>query len=410
MAGVLGIIAEYNPFHNGHLYHLEEAKQRSGCNYSICVMTGNFAQRGGTSLINKWTKTEMALAGGIDLVLELPTIYSVSSAENFAEGAVKVLNTTGIVTNLAFGMESNDLSSLNNIANVLYQEPREYVTMLNHELSRGNSFPKARESAIMMYLNDIKRYANILSGSNNILAIEYLKALKKTKSDMMPIGVQRKKVFYNEDKIVDDFASASAIRKLVQLQQFDDIRRVMPRECYMLLREEMKRGNLVFDLRKYETIILYNLRKMTIRDIANIPDVSEGLEYSIKEAAENCNTIRDFIDMVKTKRYTQTRIQRILVYALLGIDRKMMDLSRKVIPYLRVLGCNDKGKELLSEIVRRDPKTNLVTSVKKFLDDRPSRQIQQMLAIDLFASDTYTLGYEYESRANLDYTNPLIVR
>lgn len=406
MAGVLGIIAEYNPFHNGHLYHLEEAKQRSGCNYSICVMTGNFAQRGGTSLINKWTKTEMALAGGIDLVLELPTIYSVSSAENFAEGAVKVLNTTGIVTNLAFGMESNDLSSLNNIANVLYQEPREYVTMLNHELSRGNSFPKARESAIMMYLNDIKRYANILSGSNNILAIEYLKALKKTKSDMMPLGVQRKKVFYNDDKIVDDFASASAIRKLVQLQQFDDIRRVMPRECYMLLREEMKRGNLVFDLRKYETIILYNLRKMTIRDIANIPDVSEGLEYSIKEAAENCNTIRDFIDMVKTKRYTQTRIQRILVYALLGIDRKMMDLSRKVIPYLRVLGCNDKGKELLSEIVRRDPKTNLVTSVKKFLDDRPSRQIQQMLAIDLFASDTYTLGYEYESRANLDYTNP----
>lgn len=410
MAGVLGIIAEYNPFHNGHLYHLEEAKQRSGCNYSICVMTGNFAQRGGTSLINKWTKTEMALAGGIDLVLELPTIYSVSSAENFAEGAVKVLNTTGIVTNLAFGMESNDLSSLNNIANVLYQEPREYVTMLNHELSRGNSFPKARESAIMMYLNDIKRYANILSGSNNILAIEYLKALKKTKSDMMPLGVQRKKVFYNDDKIVDDFASASAIRKLVQLQQFDDIRRVMPKECYMLLREEMKRGNLVFDLRKYETIILYNLRKMTIRDIANIPDVSEGLEYNIKEAAENCNTIRDFIDMVKTKRYTQTRIQRILVYALLGIDRKMMDLSRKVIPYLRVLGCNDKGKELLSEIVRRDPKTNLVTSVKKFLDDRPSRQIQQMLAIDLFASDTYTLGYEYESRANLDYTNPLIVR
>jgi len=117
----VGIIAEYNPFHNGHLYHLEEAKQRSGCNYSICVMTGNFAQRGSNSLINKWTKTEMALSGWIDLVLEFPTIYRVSSAENFAEGAVKVLNTTGIVTNLAFGMESNDLSSLNNIANVLYQ-------------------------------------------------------------------------------------------------------------------------------------------------------------------------------------------------------------------------------------------------------------------------------------------------
>ena len=387
MAGVLGIIAEYNPFHNGHLYHLEESKQKSDCQYSICVMTGNFAQRGGTSLVNKWTKAEMALNCGVDLILELPTIYSVSSAENFAEGAVKILNSTGLVTNLSFGMEANDVSTLNNIANVLYQEPKEYITMLNHELSKGISYPKARENALMMYLNDIKRYANILSGANNILAIEYLKALKRTKSYMMPLGIQRKKVFYHEEKI----------------------RKVMPRAAYQLLREEMKRGNIVLDLGKYESIILYNLRKMSVKEIAEIPDVSEGLEYSIKEAASSCNNIRDLVNMVKSKRHTQTRIQRILVYALLGIDRKTMEMSRKMTPYLRVLGFNDKGKELLSEIVRRNPKIQLITSVKKFMDTNPNKQTRRMLEIDLFATDTYTLGYEYESKANLDYTNKLIV-
>jgi len=409
VAGVLGIIAEYNPFHNGHLYHLEESKQKSGCTHSICVMTGNFAQRGGTSLVNKWTKAEMALICGVDLVLELPTIYSVSSAENFAEGAVKILNSTGLVTNLSFGMEANDVSSLNNIANVLYQEPKEYVTMLNHELSKGVSYPKARESALMMYLNDIKRYANILSSPNNILAIEYLKALKKTKSFITPVGIQRKKVFYHEEKIVDEFASATALRRLMQHQQYDEMRKVMPKASYLLLKEEIKRGNVVFDLTKYESIILYNLRKMSIKEIAEIPDVTEGLEYSIKEAANNCNNILDFIDKVKSKRYTQTRIQRILVYTLLGIDKKAMEISRKTVPYLRVLGFNEKGKELLAEIVRRNSKINLITSVKKFVDSEPNKQIQRMLEIDLFATDIYTLGYEYESKANLDYTNKLIV-
>lgn len=313
------------------------------------------------------------------------------------------------MTNLSFGMEASDISTLNNISNVLYNEPREYITMLNHELSKGISFPKARENALMMYLNDIKRYANVLSSPNNILAIEYLKALKRTKSYIMPIGIERKKVFYHEEKIVDEFASATALRRLIQLEQFDEIRKVMPKECYRLLKEEYKRGNIVLDLAKYENIILYNLRKMDRKEIADLPDVAEGLENVIKEAASNCNNIRDLINMVKSKRYTQTRIQRILVYALLGIDKKTMEMSRKQIPYLRVLGFNDKGKELLSEIVRRNPKIELITSVKKYLDSNPNKQMRKMLEIDLFASDTYTLGYEYDSKANLDYTNKMIV-
>ena len=158
MSKVLGIIAEYNPFHNGHLYHIRESVEQTEADYVVCVISGNFVQRGNTSIIDKWTKAKMAIAQGADLVIELPTIYATSSAENFAEGAIKILDSLGIVDTLSFGIEAKDLATLNNIANVLYQEPKEYVTMLNHELNKGVSFPKARENALMMYLNDIKRY------------------------------------------------------------------------------------------------------------------------------------------------------------------------------------------------------------------------------------------------------------
>lgn len=409
MAGVLGIIAEYNPFHNGHLYQIEEAKKQTGADYVVAIISGNFAQRGNTSLVNKWVKAQMALLNGVDIVLELPTIYSISSAENFAEGAIKILDSLKIVDTLCFGTETADFAALNNIANVLYNEPKEYVSILNHELGKGISYPKARENALMMYLNDIKRYANILSGSNNILAIEYLKALKKLKSDIRPLSIQRKKVYYNDEKIVDEFASSTAIRKLIAREQYDEIRKVMPTNSYMLLKEEIKRGNIVIDIVKFEKEILYNLRKMTIKEIADLPDVTEGLEYAIKNAANSCNNILDLINIIKSKRYTQTRIQRILLYVLLGITKKDMANAKKMVPYTRILGFNKKGRELLTDICNYNPKINMVTSVKKFMDTNMNKNLREMLEKDIFATNVYTLGYEYDSWANLDYTNKMII-
>lgn len=409
MAKVLGIIAEYNPFHNGHLYQIEEAKKQTGAEYVIAIMSGNFTQRGNTSLINKWVKAEMALQNGVDIVLELPTIYSISSAENFAEGAIKILDSLKVVDTLCFGTETTDFAALNNIANILYNEPKEYVSMLNHELGKGVSYPKARESALMMYLNDIKRYANILPGSNNILAIEYLKALKRLKSDMKPFSIQRKKVFYSDEKIVDEFASSTAIRKLVAREQYDELRKVMPTSSYMLMKEEIKKGNFIIDIVKFEKEILYNLRKMSVEDIANLPDVTEGLEHSIKNAASSCNNILDLINIVKSKRYTQTRIQRILLYALLGITKKDMLNAKKIVPYTRVLGLNKKGRELLADICKNNRRINMITSVKKFEEMNINKSLKEMLEKDVFATNIYTLGYEYTSYANLDYTNKLIV-
>ena len=154
MGKVLGIIAEYNPFHNGHLYHLQNSIKTSGANYTVAVISGNFTQRGSTSLIDKWSKAQMALKNGIDLVIELPLLYSISSAENFAEGAIKILNSLNIVDYISFGTETNDIAILNNIANVLYKEPKAYKNILSHELSKGLSFPKAREIALISFLKN----------------------------------------------------------------------------------------------------------------------------------------------------------------------------------------------------------------------------------------------------------------
>ena len=408
MSKVLGIIAEYNPFHNGHLYHIKKSIEETGASSVICVMSGNFVQRGNTSIVDKWTKTKMALANGVDLVLELPTIYSVSSAENFAEGAIRLLDSLKIVDTISFGMEAKDIASLNNIANVLYTEPKEYTTILEHELRKGVSFPKARENAVMMYLNDIKQYANILTGSNNILAIEYLKAIKKLKSKLNPIGIRREKVLYNDEIIIDDFASATAIRKMIATGQFSDIQKVMPKSSYALLADELRKGHYVLDLSKFQKEIIYNLRKMSVEEIAQLVDVSEGLENSIKNAANSSNNLVDFVNIVKSKIYTQTRIQRILIYALLGITNSKMLAFKKAVPYARVLGFNENGKQLISQIAKKNKKVQIVTSVKKYMDESKNKVLKEMLETDILATNVYTLGYEKDSWSNLDYTNKLV--
>ena len=407
MAKTVGIIAEYNPFHNGHYYHLQKAKQEAEADFCVAVISGNFTQRGETSIVNKWAKAYMAICGGADLVIELPTLYSVSSAENFANGAIKILDSLKIVDSFAFGAEADDLATLNNIANVLYNEPRGYTNILSHELKKGISYPMARENALMMYLNDIKRYANVLGSPNNILAIEYLKALKTQKSHLEPIMIKRQKVYYNENRIVDGFASATGIRDIMKRKQYADLRKVVPNSTYQILGQQVKKGKVILSLSKYEKEIIYTLRKMTVAQIADLPDVSEGLEYSIKKAADSCNTIYELINIVNSKRYTKTRLQRILLYALLNITKKDIQISKRSMPYIRILGFNEKGKYIVSQL-SQNKRLNLITSVKKFTDKNTNKNLQLMLQKDINATNTYTLGFENDSWSNLDYTQKII--
>lgn len=408
MGKVLGIIGEYNPFHNGHLYHLEQSKQLTGSTYTVAIMSGNFTQRGSTSLIDKWSKTEAAIQSGIDLVIELPVLYATSSAENFADGAIKLLNSLKVVDYVSFGAETSDIEILNRFADILYHEPKQYKTMLSHELNKGLSFPKARENALLMYLNDIRKYANVLSSPNNILGIEYLKALKRQKSNIKPVSITRYEAGYNDITYSGNIASSTSIRNIIKNGGFDILRRLLPASSYRILIENMKQGHIVPDLSAFEKQIIYNLRKMDISEIAELPDVSEGLEFSIKKAANSCNTITEFLNIIKSKRYTMTRIQRILLYSLLGITKKDMAMSKKVTSYIRVLGLNNRGKFLISEIAKANPKLEIVTSVKRFMDGNSNKNLKLMLDKDIWATNVYTLGYELDSWNNLDFTKKLI--
>lgn len=418
MSKVLGIIAEYNPFHNGHLYHLKESKKATGAEYTVAIISGNFTQRGSTSIIDKWKKTEMALQNGVDLIIELPVLYSISSSENFAEGSIKILNSLGIIDFLSFGSETSDIKILNNFANILYDEPKEYKKILSNYLDTGLSFPKARENALLEYIKNSEdvntnfdNYKNILSSPNNILGIEYLKALKKYKSSIKPVCIKRSIADYNSSDISinTSIASATAIRELIKNKNFNTIKTVMPEKSYSILADCINSGCIIPDLNCFEKEIIYVLRKMSIEEIANLPDVSEGLEFLIKKAVNSCNTLTELLNTIKSKRYTITRLQRILLYALLDISKKDMKLSKEVdSPYIRILGFNDNGKKLISKIMDKNPNQPLITSVKKFVDNNSNASLQTMLNKDIFATNVYSLGFKNNSFANLDFKNGII--
>lgn len=408
MGKVLGIVGEYNPFHNGHLYHLEESKKMTSSNYTVAVISGNFTQRGSTAIIDKWSRAEMAIKNGIDLVIELPVLYATSSAENFADGAIKILDSLKVVDYVSFGSETSEIDVLNNFADILYKEPLKYKSFLSHELKKGISFPKARENALLMYLNGNRKYINVLSSPNNILGIEYIKALKKHKSNIKPISIARFETGYNDVTYSGNIASATAIRNIVKNGGFDALRKLLPNSSYSVLIDSIKQGHIVPDLSVFEKQIIYNLRSMYLEEIAELAEVSEGLEHSLKNAADSCNTLEDILSKIKSKRYTSTRLQRILLYSLLNITKKDIELSKKTMPFIRVLGLNKRGKFLISEIAKANPKLEIVTSVKKFVDKTTNKNMKYMIEKDIWATDVYTLGYQFDSCSNLDFTKKIL--
>ena len=408
MGKVLGIICEYNPFHNGHLYHLEQSKRLTGSNYTVAIMSGNFTQRGSTAIVDKWSRAEMALRSGIDLVIELPLLYSISSAENFADGAIRILDNLKVVDYLSFGAETSDIDILTEISEILYKEPKAYKTLLANELKKGLSFPKARENALLSYLDNNNKYSNILSSPNNILGIEYMKALKKYKSNIKPVSIARFEAGYNDTNYSGNIASATAIRNIIKNGGFNILRNLLPSSSFNILIDNVKQGHIIPDLSVFERQIIYNLRRMSVEEIRNLPDVSEGLEFSIKKAANSCNTLLEFLNIIKSKRYTSTRLQRILLYTLLEITKKDINLSKKVTPYARVLGLNKRGKFLISEIAKANPKLEIITSVKRFLDNSTNKNLNTLLEKDIFSTNVYTIGYDFDSCNNLDFTKKIV--
>ena len=398
----IGIIAEYNPFHNGHLYQIQKAKELTGADTVITVMSGNFTQRGDTSLINKFEKAKIALQNEVDMVIELPTIYSISSAENFALGGVKILNEIGNIDYLVFGIEEENLEKLQAIADVLVNEDDEFKRNIKEELDKGNSYPKAREIVLKKVLSS-ENVENIMQKPNNILAIEYLKALKTTNSKIKPFAIKRKNTMHNDENINENYASGTYIRKLFIENNFNEIKKVVPKYTYERLLELKNQGTYVSSINDFSDIVIYKIRTMTKEEISQKADVNEGLENSIKLASTTCKTIDEIIDKVSTKRYTKTRISRILTYILLDITKSEMEQSKNANQYIRVLGINKKCEGILKTINNN----KLITSLKKFEENNRENQL---LNIDKKATEIYTIKYPKSVQANLDYTSKFIIK
>ena len=415
---VLGLVVEYNPFHNGHLYHIKEAKKITGAKYVVCVMSGNFVQRGGPAIINKWARAKAALLSGVDLVIELPVVYALSSAEYFAYGAVKILNDIGIVDYLCFGSESGEIKPLDDIAHILYDEPLLYKSLLKNELKKGLSYPVARNQALMKYFHEKKDFYpdidSLLNKSNNIIGIEYLKALKRLNSDIIPVTIKRINNNYNTEDITGNISSATAIRKHLLALENSSLQNVLdttlPKFSYNILNKEFFSGRgPVIDSCFYH-IISAQIRKMNIDHLKEIVYISEGLENRIKNAADSSGTYSELIDKICTKRYTTTRIQRILMSIMIGITScDINNFNLHFGPqYARVLGFNESGKFLMS-LIKKNSIIPLILKTADFINSC-NPLFKKMLELECISTDLYVLGYKNPKyrKAGQEFTQNII--
>lgn len=391
---VLGVVAEFNPFHQGHLYFIKEIKKQNNINFVICVMSGNFVQRGTPAICNKWARAAMAVQSGADLVIELPFCFATRSAYNFAQGAIQLLERTGIVSHLGFGSESNDIGFLNHLANLLNEETEAYQGLLKKYLAQGLSYPVARAQALQEYYPH-PSMKSFLLGSNNILGIEYLKVLQQINSNIIPLAIQRKGSHYHSSDL-DEYASASAIREaLYNNISLENIQHTMPATARQILLEEINQGRAPIRLDILENILMYRLRMMSIDEIGLLYDVNEGLENRIYEKSLTCTDNESLKNEIKTKRYSLTKINRILLYSIFNFNKIIADELDKSGPlYHHVLAFNRQGQKLLQAIKENSPLPVLSRGKDvKMIWDQKYSLAGKMIDLDVKATNVYSLMY-----------------
>ena len=411
---VLGLIAEYNPFHNGHKYHLEKSLEKTSCDYSIAVMSGSFVQRGEPSFINKWTKAKTAIDNGVDLVIELPTLYSTQSAELFASGAIEILNSMNIVDFISFGSETGKLEPLEIISEILSNEPKDFKDNLEFYLSLGNSFPKSRSLALESFLKRRRffhkyDFKSILNMPNNILGIEYLKALQKTNSNIKAFTLERVGSGYKDSSINNEFASATGIRNLILNKNIDSIKDLIPFATYLALKDYVRNYKHFNKIGNYGQVIKYLILTKNKEELKKIFDIDEGLENRIRKQIRNDDSVSDIITNISTKRYPYTRIQRIFMHLLLGLDSEGVKNAYINKPnYIRILGSNKKGFKLINEIKEKSD-IEVITKFSNY-NKLKIESINTFLSFEEKATNIYFLGLgASEHLDNMDYlTTPYI--
>lgn len=409
---VVGIIAEYNPFHKGHAYQIEQIRKETNADYVIVAMSGNFLQRGVPALCDKFTRAKMALSCGADIVFELPTLWATASAEYFAQGGVSLLSKTGVVTHLGFGAETNDLSSLLEVSSILKEEPDVYRAVLGNALRSGNPFPVARKNALLTALPHFpkEQLQEILDNPNNILAIEYLKALPE---DITPVLIQREGAGYHDLDINNTLPSASAIRNAIFSSETIDyakLQEAMPEASYEILLKQLgKHAFLQND--DFSEMLGYRLLSLDTSEYAHFADCTPEFANKIGKNLKNYVTADAFTQSLKTKDMTYTRISRILLHLLLDIKQSDYTIGKAIgyTPYLRVLGFREDAKPLLSNI-KKQADVPIITKVAN-ISNQVGYETYKIIEKDLFASSLYyqTLARKSNEAPLNEYTNQIII-
>lgn len=382
---ICGIIAEYNPFHNGHKFQIEETKKRYGATHIVAVMSGNFTQRGDVAIYDKYKRAEIALKNGVDLVIELPVAYALASAEQFALGAVSLLQDLGCVDMLSFGSECGDIELLHETAGaVIYAQQHDDFFRY---MRAGDTLPVALQKTIEKYYES--EIIETLTEPNNTLAVEYLKAMDEIGCLFEPVTIGRTGASHDSDEVSENIASASKIRKMIMAGE--DVSAFVP---------EVIDGEYA-DLHNLETAILAKIRMMTKKEIERVPNVLMGLENRIYKAARAATNLGELCMLIKTKRYTMARIRRTVLSCFLGIRKT--DLKKNP-SYIRVLGMNGRGREILA---KADSKLSIDTSLKSLASggDRQKRQA----FLEETSGNMYALAFEKRRPCGLEYTTKPII-
>ncbi|MDR1664637.1 MAG: nucleotidyltransferase family protein [Clostridiales bacterium] len=387
---VLGLIAEYNPFHNGHLCHMERAKRLTKATHTVVVMSGNFTQRGEPALCDKWLRARMALEHGADMVIELPVFFAASSAEYFASAAVKLLHSTGLVSALCFGSESGDLDAMKAAAKFLSRESPAFQQELKRLLDKGLSFAAARERAMLSTSPAGCFPEGLLSKANNILGVEYLKALIKLESHIEPHTITR-----------SGCAPAKAIRQAVLNGCALEIEKFMPPRAYALLSQAVIRGETAA-LENYGDIFQYKLRTTDPAKLAEYAEMSEGLGNRFRRMSGGHSSLTGLIGAVKTKRYTRTRLQRAVLHLILGINT-----LRGGAEYIRVLGFRKDSATLLREL-EQNASLPVILNLKH-AEKKLSTEAMSMLNKEIETTDVYMLARAGKRALRYEYTMPLVI-
>ena len=368
----VGIIAEYNPFHNGHLYQIEESVKATGAEVVIAAMSGNFVQRGVPAIADKWQRAEAAVRSGVDIVIEIPTVFACNSAHNFAEAGVEILENLG-ADFISFGSESGNIEELKGIARII-DENSEYIeNFISKKTKDGWSYPRARRAAVESITG--ASAASLLDSPNNILAIEYIGKI----SNALPVTIMRTGPGYNEFETTEKFASATAIRSLIN--ENEDISHFMPEEA----------KNIFFksepvDKDVYFRLICHKVLSADSTDMEKAPAGGEGLANKLKASIRMCSNLEELSESLKSKRYTRTRIDRFICQTLLGIDRE-----KKTDNYIRVLGLSSNGREYIREVKKSETcRLPIITNINK--DIKNFKGIGYGISVDILAADIYNIA------------------